>query len=54
MGRPDTRIQQPLEKTETFREHVKNCRDCVVDEDGQVWACEKGCQLRQRERKARL
>lgn len=39
---------------QTFREHVMTCRDCIVDPDGAVWACPVGCELRQRERKARL
>jgi hypothetical protein len=39
---------------DTFRAHVKKCPECVVDDEGIVWACDVGASIRQRERKARL
>lgn len=38
----------------TLREHVKACPHCTVDADGEVWTCDEGAAIRQRERKARL
>jgi len=38
----------------TFREHVMTCRDCTVDPDGEVWACDAGAEIRQHERRLKL
>lgn len=39
---------------QSFRQHVKNCEECIVTDDGSIYTCREGGRLRQRERKARL
>lgn len=38
----------------SFIQHVKECAECVVDSEGEIWTCSEGARLRQKERKARL
>lgn len=45
---------QQAGRSETFVQHVKACDECVVTDDGSIWACKVGSAIRQRERKARL